>query len=104
MLFVTKEQVYKYFDSYAPFIKERTDGFVSALKYVLRPKNKMRFIKVGVDGVDVWLVINSQRSLVYNALAFTLISGNWASIEIVTQAELDAIPDTGKVIAGLDQN
>lgn len=104
MNFFTAEQVYRYFDSYAPFIKERTDGFISALKYVLRPKNNMRFVKVGQDGVDVWLVINSQRSLVYNALAFTLISGNWSSIEVITQAELDAIPDTGKVIAGLDQN
>lgn len=66
--------------------------------------NDMRFVKVGQGGVDVWMVVNGSRSLVYNALAFSLISGNWSSIEIITQAELDAIPDTGKIIVGADQN
>ena len=102
MLFTSPTEVYRYFDSYDPFIKERQDGFVSALKYVMRRKS-MRFVKVGTDGTDVWLINNSQRSLVYNALAFTLISGNWASIEVITQDQLNAIPDTGKVVAGLDQ-
>lgn len=36
MNFMTTDQVYKYFDSYAPFIKDRSDGFTSATKYVLR--------------------------------------------------------------------
>lgn len=100
MLFTTKEQVYKYFDSYSPWIKERTDGFVSALKYVLRSKNKMRFVKVDKD---VWMIVNEKRSLIYNALAFSLISGNWDSIEIIKQQELESIPDTGKIIVGADQ-
>ena len=103
MLFNTPAQVYDYFDTYSPFVKHRTDGFVSAMKYVLR-KKMPRFLKVGQNGIDVWLINNSQRSLIYNAQAFTLISGNWASIEVVTQAELEAFPDTGKVIAGFDQN
>lgn len=37
-LIYSNEQLNKYFDSYEPFIKERTDGFVSALKYVMTPK------------------------------------------------------------------
>lgn len=102
MNFFTTEQVYRYFDSYAPFIKNRTDGFVSATKYVLR-KKVMRFVKVGASGTDVWCVLNGSRSLIYNELAFSLISGNWSSIEVITQADLDAIPDTGKIIVGADQ-
>ena len=38
MNFFTNEDVYKYFDSYEPFIKERTDGFITALKYVMTKK------------------------------------------------------------------
>jgi len=41
MNFFNPEGIYKYFDSYAPFIKDRTDGFVSALKYVMTKKNNM---------------------------------------------------------------
>ena len=35
MNFFTNDDIYKYFDSYEPFIKERTDGFITALKYVM---------------------------------------------------------------------
>ena len=38
MNFFTTEQIYNYFDSYDPWKKTRTEGFVSALKYVLRKK------------------------------------------------------------------
>ena len=38
LCFYTEEQVSKYFDSYAPYIKERTLPFVSAMKIVLNKK------------------------------------------------------------------
>ena len=40
-LVYTNEQLNRIFDTYAPFIKERSSGFTSALKYVLRKKNNM---------------------------------------------------------------
>lgn len=39
MNFYTEVDVYHYFDSYEPFVKERTDGFVTALKYVMTKKD-----------------------------------------------------------------
>ena len=58
-------QVYKYFDSYEPFIKERSEGFSSALKYVMTRKTKMldkedvRFLQAREgyhddSGVEFW--------------------------------------------------
>ena len=46
MLFSTTEQVYKYFDSYSPFIKERVEGFVSAMKLVLIKKPMLQLKKI----------------------------------------------------------
>lgn len=65
MNFLTTEQVYKYFDSYEPFVKERTEGFVSALKYTMTRKTKMldkedvRFLQAlegfsDESGVEFW--------------------------------------------------
>jgi len=102
MNFLTTDQVYKYFDSYSPFVKERVEPFVYAMKLILTKKSMAKFVKVEGEE-DVWSVLNGKRSLVYNALAFNLVSADWASIKTITQAELIAIPDTGKVIAGLDQ-
>lgn len=65
--------------------------------------DSMRFVKVGQTGTEVWLIVGDKRSHVYNALAFQLINGNWNTIEVVTQEQLDAIPDTGKVIVGASQ-
>ena len=44
MNFFTNDDVYKYFDQYAPFIKERIEPFTSALKYVLGKKNMLKII------------------------------------------------------------
>ena len=41
LAFFSTLQVTKYFDSYEPFQKERTEGFTSALKIVLTRKTKM---------------------------------------------------------------
>lgn len=61
-----------------------------------------RFVQV-TGQQDVWLINNGKRSLVYNALAFTLVNGDWTKIEKITQDQLNAVPDTGKVLAGIDQ-
>lgn len=61
-----------------------------------------RFVQVAGQK-DVWLVRDGKRSLVYNLLAFNLVSGDFTKIEMISQDQLNAIPDTGKVLAGLDQ-
>ncbi len=63
----------------------------------------MRFVQV--DGQkDIWLVSkDTKRSLIYNYLAFSLVDGDMTKVEKLSQAQLDAIPDSGKVLAGLDQ-
>lgn len=101
MLFASTEQINKYFDSYEPFIKERVEGFSSALKYVMTRKTMFSLLQVEGQE-DVWLVRDGKRSLIYNYLAFSLIA-NPEQIQKVTLAQLQAIPDTGKVLAGLDQ-
>lgn len=79
------------------------DAYVYALTEDLDPTSmNNRFVTVEGQK-DVWLVKDGKRSLVYNALAFTLISGEWGKIEKITQEQLNALPDTGKVLAGLDQ-
>lgn len=52
---------------------------------------------------DVWLVKNGQRSLIYNTDAFMAVCGDWSKIEKISQSQLDAIPDSGKIIAGINQ-
>lgn len=64
--------------------------------------NMLEFWKVGEDGKDVWLIRDGKRSLVYNADALKLI-GSFADVKVVTESELDAVPDTGKVLASIDQ-
>src|SRR3989304_7576448 len=46
MLFSTTEQVYKYFDSYAPFVRERSEGFITAMKLVLTKKHMLQLKKI----------------------------------------------------------
>lgn len=50
------------------------------------------------SGKDVYLVRSGQKTLVYNAGALSMIA-DFSDIKIVSQAELDAVPDTGKTIA-----
>lgn len=50
--FWRKEDVQKYFDSYEPFIKERKEPFVSAMKIVLTRKNLMT-----KEEVEIWYEI-----------------------------------------------
>jgi hypothetical protein len=38
MGFYTDASIYKYFDSYAPFIKERKESFIQVFKYVMKQK------------------------------------------------------------------
>lgn len=69
MNFFTNNEVYKYFDSYAPFIKERTEPFVSALKYVLSRKNNMEKLRLIGDkstGKQYILGINNRLRWIFN--------------------------------------
>lgn len=75
---------------------------VDPVPYISFP-NDMRFVKVGADGVEIWIVNNSKRSHISNQDAFQVLSGNWSSVEVITQLELDAIPDTGIEVLGWTQ-
>lgn len=97
MNFFTADQVYKYFDSYAPFIKDRSDGFTSATKYVLRKKENMDPLITA--GKDIYRVKNGKKDLFLNSKSFIALDGRWNEIVTKTQAELDAIPDGDVLIA-----
>lgn len=59
---------------------------------------------VTVNSKDIWLVSkNGKRSLLYNYLAFSLVDADMSKVEKLTQADFDAIPDSGNVLAGLSQ-
>lgn len=60
MLFANTEQVYKYFDSYAPFVKERSEGFVSAMKLVLTKKTIMLDLYKEANREAVYAKINGK--------------------------------------------
>ena len=102
LAFWSTQQVTKFFDSYEPFQKERTEPFGSALKIVLTRKNMNPMVMVEGQK-DIWLVRDGKRSLVYNVIAFNLLGGNIDQVQKLTQAQLEAIPDSGLVLAGLPQ-
>lgn len=76
------------------------DGAVDPSQYFVW-YNMFELVQV-IGSKDVWLVRDGKRSLVYNASALQLIS-DFASIKTITKGELDTYPDTGKVLASLDQ-
>lgn len=61
MLFTTTEQVYKYFDHYNPFQKDRAEPFISALKYVITRKNNMLKLIQEKNREEVYAVINGKN-------------------------------------------
>lgn len=93
MNFYTAADVYKYFDSYAPFVKERQEGFTSALKYILTKNNDMLFEQVKTaDSPDVYLVRNGHKTLVRNQNVIKVV-GDFSQVRVLTQFELDLILD-----------
>lgn len=61
----------------------------------------MNYKLVQVDGQkDVYLIKDDTKTLVFNLFAFQLINNNQQPQEI-SQQELDAIPDSGFTLAGL---
>lgn len=75
------------------------DGAVDPTPYLMM--NMFEVVQVSGQK-DVWLVRDGKRSLIYNADALLLIS-DFTDIKTVTQAELNALPDTGKVLASINQ-
>lgn len=93
MNFFTNADIYKYFDSYEPFIKERKDGFVSALKYVMVKNEDMLFEQIKTaSSPDVYLVRDGKKTLVRNQNVIKIV-GDFSKVVVVTQEELEAIPD-----------
>ena len=48
---------------------------------------------------DVFRLRNGEKDLFLNKESFEALDGRWASIETITQSELDAIPDGFVLIA-----
>lgn len=80
MLFATTEQIYKYFDSYKPWEKERSDGFIFAQKYVLLPLNEKPMYKYAIDE-------NNNQHILYTDLKI--------DIEISDVKDLDKLVANG---------
>ena len=77
-----------------------TDGAIDPTSLLVWFMNNL----VMVEGQkDIWLVKDDKRSLVYNLIAFNLLGGNIDQVQKLTQVQLDAIPDSGLVLAGLPQ-
>lgn len=80
-------------------------GYVtSGLTLVDLPAEPMTFEAIKVVGSpEVYLVRDGKKTHVHDASAFSLV-GDWSKIREVTQAEFDAIPDSGFEIATLVNN
>lgn len=67
----------------------------------LDPQSMFKLVQVQGQK-DVWLVKDGKRSLIYNASALMIVA-DFSSIQPISQADLNAIPDTGKSLASIDQ-
>ena len=95
MLFATTEQVYRYFDSYLPFIKERSEGFITAMKLVLTKKTmKLKLVKEKnrnavyaiISGKYYWISAEAMGDLTGEGLA------SWEDVvETEIKIELDGV-------------
>lgn len=86
-----------YFDSYKPFIKPYAPQFQVAYKGVLEVKNMYELWRADKD---VYSIADGTKSMVFNYSALKAAYGSKAEIKPVTQAELDAIPDSGITLVG----
>ena len=75
---------------------------VDPIPYFNSNNPMIRIIRLG-ESTEMWLVTNGKRSLIYNNDAFQMIGGNADLAEKLTPEQFNAIPDTGKVLAGMDQ-
>lgn len=69
------------------------DAYVYALVEDLDPASIFKLVRVD-GGKEVWLIRDGKKTHVYNAAALTIIS-SFANVQPISQAELDAIPDSG---------
>ena len=61
MNFLTTDQIYKYFDSYNPWIKERSEGFVFAQKYILNKKTMYTLYKDPLAIKEIYAVLGNTK-------------------------------------------
>ena len=101
MNFFTSDSIYKYFDSYAPYIKERNTDFISALKYVLSEITMYKHV-----------IYNGEEQYIRGADGFDYHIYNVAILEalkkmgILSSAEpefVDSIDDSGIEIVCLNK-
>jgi len=78
-------------------------NYVDPLPLISFENDKMNNLVMVEGQKDIWLVVDNKRSLVYNLLAFQLLRGNIDQVQKLTEVQLQAIPDSGIVLAGLPQ-
>lgn len=102
MGFFCDQDVEDYFDTYNPFQKSTTYANIQyAMKAVLTLNSSNMFDLRQVEGsTEVWLIRNGKKTHVYNQGALLTIS-DFSQVKPITQAELDAIPDSGLDLAVL---
>lgn len=101
MLFATTEQVYKYFDHYVPFQKDRAEPFISALKYVITRKPMYKLIK-SLNFEDTYFIDeNGNRILIGDYKSLEIFNGKlWdkEAINIISDNELKSIKKGGTLL------
>ena len=99
MNFFTDSDIYNYFDSYAPFTKERIKDFTYAFKYTMRRKN-MKLIK---KDKKVWAVINGKRFWVLDPDTLNKGFSIWGSWDDVNEDDPSKYEYAGAIfISGTD--
>jgi len=75
------------------------DGAIDPIPYIVWFDMKFE-LRQATGSSEVWLIRNGKKTHVYNANALLLVA-DFADIKSITQAELDAIPDSGLELASL---
>ena len=89
MNFLTTDQIYRYFDTYSPFIKDRPEGFVFAQKYVLLPITKKymySLVKNPLKTSEIYAVIGTTKRHIGNY--YTLSQGNGVEWSFVSTNDI----------------
>lgn len=95
---------HKVLDQYEPYRK--TLGSDYSIQWVMKIIIKKRTTPMPYEAwkvtgqKDIYIIKDGKKTLVYNAGAFSVI-GDWSKIKEVTQAQLDAVPDSGVELAAL---
>jgi len=88
--FTNPAQVYKYFDSYEPFIKEWGQNFVFAQKYVMsrnRPAYIEKIVKLK-NKAKCWIIYCGMKFEIVGDKVFNMLGLDWNEVQEVSEWQL----------------